>query len=138
MLQLLVDSVTTMADAPIEDAVRSYVRAMLRAHALEPALHQALARHVMTNGLGVMDELDALISAAVRGYLELHRARLVVRDLDAAAWVLLVTVRALAHVGALHRPSSISEEALLDEVCAVVLRYLLGPNAPDLARLATP
>ena len=111
---------------------------MLRAHALEPALHQALARHVMTNGLGVMDELDALISAAVRGYLELHRARLVVRDLDAAAWVLLVTVRALAHVGALHRPSSISEEALLDEVCAVVLRYLLGPNAPDLARLATP
>lgn len=126
MLQLLIDSVTSMAEAPLEVAVRTYVAAMLRAHALEPALHQALVRHVMTNGLEVMDELDALIQASVRGYLELHRRRLIVRDLDAAAWVLLVTVRSLAHVGALHRPSSMSEEQILDETCAVVLRYLLG------------
>lgn len=129
MLQLLLDSVSSLATAPIPVAVRSYVGAMIRAHALEPELHRALIQHVMASGLDVMQELDDLVFAAVRGYLELHRRELVVVDLDAAAWVLMTTVRSLTHLGAVHRPAGLTDGALEDEVCAIVLRYLLGNAA---------
>lgn len=126
MLALLTDSMIELASAPLPVAVRSYVTAMMRAHALEPELHRALIQHVMARGLDSMAELDGLVLAAVRGYLELHRHEIVPKDLDAAAWVLVTTVRSLTHMGVVHRPAGLCDAQVVDEVCAIVLRYLLG------------
>ena len=135
MVAMLSDSVRTLGSAPVDEAVRSYVTSMLRAHALEPELHRAIIQHFITSGLENLAELDAVIFAVVRGYLELHRSEIIPDDLDAAAWVLMTTVRSLTHIGALSRPETMDESQLVDEVCAIVLRYLLGSAADTTQRL---
>ena len=112
------------ASAPIDVAVRTYVRAMLKAHAVDPALHQALMSQVLANGLEHFRELDAAAHLLVRSYLEQHKEHIVVKDLDLAAFVLVTSVEAITHVAAGERPELLASGALEDEVSAFVLRYL--------------
>ena len=49
-----------LAEAPIQVAVRSYVRAMLQAHGAEPALHRALIHQVMQIGIEQFTELSEM------------------------------------------------------------------------------
>jgi hypothetical protein len=64
--------------------------------------------------------------AVVRAYLEHHRERLVPKDLDLAAFLLVNTVEAVTYKVSLLRPRYLERQALGEEVSALVLRYLLG------------
>src|SRR5687767_9744104 len=56
MLALLAASSEALRTAPVDVAVRTYVRAMLAAHAKEPELHQALTTQVMQIGCGYLKQ----------------------------------------------------------------------------------
>jgi AcrR family transcriptional regulator len=111
---------------PITEAVRAMVELMLRAHAVDPALHRVLMEQVprpgRTSGVaGFERDLQQLVVA----FLEAHRAELRPRDLEQAAFLVAATVESLTHAAVLYQPQRLRDPAFVDEVCAMVTRYLL-------------
>jgi AcrR family transcriptional regulator len=132
ILQLLADTATRMVEAPLEEAVPAYVRAMLRVHAVDPRLHQVFFEQFPR--LGGIERARDLMNrghALVRGYLEGHRPCLREVDLDLATFVLVNAVEGVTHAAVLTRAGSLSDEKLATEIAALVLRYLVDSgNTP--------
>jgi AcrR family transcriptional regulator len=124
MLGLLGGMAAQLADAPIPVAVRTFVRAMVQAHALDPALHRVLVGQVLHVGSHWVAEVECQAQAIVRAYLEHKRAQIAPQDLETAAFVLVTTVEAVTHRAVIDRPELLESSALEDEICNLVLRYL--------------
>jgi AcrR family transcriptional regulator len=125
MIGILEDTVRTLVDAPMAIAVRTYVRAMVEAHALEPQLHRALVQAA----LAIVDVKDLLsmerrAADLVLAWLTVHQEKIKVRDLKTASFVLVSAVEATTHRALLEHTDTISSGALEHELCALVLRYL--------------
>lgn len=125
-LALLASVVRDLGSAPMPLAVRTFVRAMLRAHCLNPQLHQVLVTQVLRAGMDQVREVEATFRTLVRAYLEAHQAELLPKDLDLAAFVLVTSVEAVTHSVVLEHPELLEGTRLEDEIVAFVLRYLLG------------
>ncbi len=130
MIDLLDRSATSMADAPLHVAVRTYVKAMLAAHAVDPALHQVLMTQVLHLGMDYVQQLESRARRIVKAYLELKRDEILVNDLEVASFVLVASVEATAHRAVFERPHALTSQAFEDEICALVLRYLKGHVGP--------
>lgn len=126
MLELLAKSAATLADAPMHVAVRTYVRAMLDAHAVDPELHQVLVTQVLHLGTHFVQQMQEQARSIVRAYLEPRRHELLVSDVELASFVLVASVEATTHQAVLERPAQLTGRKLEDEICALVLRYLTG------------
>ncbi|MCA9621067.1 MAG: hypothetical protein KC731_18720, partial [Myxococcales bacterium] len=126
MVGLLEDASATMLDEPVDVVVRSYVRALLRAHALAPDLHRVLITQVLHLGLDFVTEIEERARAIVRGFLEQHGDEILPDDYELAAFVLVAAVESITHRALLGPVEYLGSPALEDEICAVVLRYLLG------------
>jgi len=124
MMEVLQRHVFELGDAPIAGAVRAYVRAMVEAHAVDPALHSALVQQVLHLGMQHLEEPQLRARALVRAWLERHQDQVLPTDLDAASFVLVAAVEAVTHGAVIYEPGLLG--ALEDEVVALVLRYLLG------------
>ena len=124
MLSLLADAAATMVDEPLPFAVRSFVRSMLAAHALEPELHRVLVHHALQFGVGMVREFEERCVEMVRAYLEPRAKDVGPRDLRTASFVLVTAVEAITHRAVLDRPEELTSRALEDEMCILVLRYL--------------
>ncbi len=129
MLALLGQTMVDLGAAPIPVAVRTYVQAMIRVHEVDPELHQALVQLVIRHGLERFEETDRRAIAMITAYLHQRRDEILPEDPAAAAWVLVHLVESLTHVHALKRPVEIDADTLIDEITAVVVRYLLGEGA---------
>lgn len=123
MLALL-QSTAPSPDGSLEDIVSGLVRAMFLAHRSEPELHQALTRHIFHVGLGPYADIQDAARGLVRLLLHRHRQRLVVTDLDAAAWMCVTTAEAAIHTALLE--GKVEDVAIERELCAMLARYLLG------------
>jgi AcrR family transcriptional regulator len=125
MTSVIVEELDRVAGAPLPVAVRSVVDLMLRAHAVDPALHKVLVEQVPRIGrLERVHEIEARMMGLVRGYLEAHRRTLRPRDLELAAFVVVQVVESLTHAATLHHPERLADGNLAEEVTTVVLRYL--------------
>jgi hypothetical protein len=114
-----------IATAPLAVGVRRMVELMLRAHAVDPALHKVLVEQVPRVGrLERVHEVEDLLMGIVRGYLGARRDELRPRDLDLAAFIVVTTVEALTHAAVIHHPTRMSDARLAEEISDVVLRYL--------------
>ncbi len=111
--------------ASLEDAVVSAVTAavsaMLDAHALDPALHRAISEGVPRSLLTA--HLEETTLDVIRGWLERHRDRIGVADVDAGAFVIVSLVEGVAHNAVLHRPELLGAP-LKRELVAMITRYL--------------
>jgi AcrR family transcriptional regulator len=126
MLDLFTRTAVGLADAPLPVAVPVFVRGMFEAHRVEPELHVALVHQLFSTGLEAVDEITVAARDMVRAYFEVHRAELVVTDLDAAAWMCVTTVDAVVHAAVLAGADRLNDPALERELCAMLLRYLVG------------
>lgn len=124
MVEMLAVMAVDLADAPIHEAVRTYVRAMLQAHAIEPELHRALIAQVMQIGLEHFTELSEMAIAIVATYLEERAHQILPTNIPVAAFVLVSTVESVTHIAACDRPKELASGELEDEVVAFILRYL--------------
>ena len=124
MLTLLAESSVALASAPLEVAIRTYVRAMLDAHAVDPDLHRVLVTQVMHLGLDCINEMQAKARTIVSAYLANHRDEIVVDNLDMAAFMLVSAVEAITHRAVLEDPEALKSKGLEDEICNLVVRYL--------------
>jgi len=127
MLTLLGDVSVALLDAPLPVAVRTWVKKMLEVHRLEPALHQVLVHVALQMGLETLHLFEQRARQLVRAYLERRRDEILPTDLDLAAFVLVTSVETVTHRVILEsKADAVPWAGLEDEICALVLRYLIG------------
>ena len=127
MLAHLGKMMTELADAPLEDAVRVYVDAMLAIHAASPKLHHALTVGITKHGFDKLLAFQKRSESVVRMYLERHRARLKPKNVELAAFLLVTSVESITHIAVIDRPEVLKDPAFAEEVTALVVRYLVKP-----------
>lgn len=126
MGQVLRAAFPRLAAAPIEQAAEEVVRLMVAAHSVDPALHRVFVEQVPRIGqLERIQGFEEEMTGLVRAYLEPRRDKLVVEDLDMAAFIVVGIVESLTHAAVLSRPELLGEP-FVREVSAVVIRYLTG------------
>ena len=126
MGQVLRAACPRLAAAPIEQAAEEVVRLMVAAHSVDPALHRVFVEQVPRIGqLERIQGFEEEMTGLVRAYLEPRRDKLVVEDLDMAAFIVVGIVESLTHAAVLSRPELLGEP-FVREVSAVVIRYLTG------------
>jgi AcrR family transcriptional regulator len=126
MLDLLRRSTLSLADAPLEVAVCTYVRTMLEAHSMNPKLHRVFSHDIVDVAWPLLKRVQRLACDVVQAFLELHRERIVPTDLRLAAFTLVMSVEGVTHAGIVQYEEEIELMSLESEICALVLGYLLG------------
>ena len=110
----------------IPDTVRAYVRTMVATHAVRPELHRVVMAQMIQLQPARILELEKLAIDLVRSLLARVADDILPTDLDTAAFVLVTAVESITHRAVLGAPERLNSSALEDEICALVLRYLLG------------
>ena len=124
MLAICEAKLAELALAPLHVAAREIVRALLRAHAVEPKLHKVLIEQVPRVGrLCAINEVSARMTTAVHAYLASRRAELRPQNLEVAAFILVRAVEAVSHAAVIERPEYLVDGELADELAELVLRY---------------
>jgi AcrR family transcriptional regulator len=108
----------------LEDAVRSMLRAFLRAEGLNPALHRVLIEHVLRTQsraeiLGFEETIERLLADTIR---TVNGGRFA-RDPELAAFVLVRALLGAVHAAVVDRPS-VNGPELVEEITRLVVRYL--------------
>jgi len=117
-------------ESPLPVAVRRLVELMLRAHAIDPALHRVLIEQVPRIGrLERIHDIEERVGQIALAYMAAHKDELRVRDHELAAFVAVTTVEALTHAAVLHHPERLAHPALADEITDLVVRYLAKDGA---------
>jgi len=127
MTALLIGEIAGLRHRSLDQAIRPLVKALLRAHAVAPALHRVFIEQVpRINGLERVQQLDRMLIEVMRSELARRPEKLRPRDLEMAVFILVHSVQAVTHAAILERPDALSDDALADEISALVLRYLLA------------
>lgn len=121
--ELLADGNLTQS---AEQTVTAVVRGLAVLYRSCPGLHRVLA----IEGLRVakadrVHAFDLRIIEIVRHFLRATSAPMRPKNLDAAAFVVVQSVRATMLAWMLEHPAGLDEEALIQEVVDLVLRYLV-------------
>lgn len=115
---------------PLVDAIRQCIHALFEASLVDAELHRALVTDVIHLGEPLVRGLQKQAERAVREALERRRHEILPDDLDLAAFFLVSAVDSII-IRALTLASDRFElRNLEDEMCALVLRYLVGDSSP--------
>ena len=127
MTTLLIGEIATLRGRPLDEAIRPLVKALLRAHAVAPALHRVFIEQVpRITGLERVQQVDRMLIDVMSTELARRPEKLRPRDLELAVFILVHSVQAVTHAAILERPDALADDALADEISAMVLRYLLA------------
>jgi len=125
MRALILSALEEVRALPLRPAARAMIELVVRAHAVDPALHRVLMEQVPRTGrLGKLAEFEDDLHRLIVAWLEAHRGELRVRDLDLAAFLAAATVEAITHYTVLYQPERLRDPAFLDEATDLVVRYL--------------
>jgi AcrR family transcriptional regulator len=114
------------------EVARAVIEELLKLYRAAPALHRVLA----VEGLRVTPTervlaFDQRAVGAIKAFLAFAGVRR--ENVDAAAFVVYQSVRAVMLAYFLERPSGIDDRALTEELADLVERYLVGPAEPERA-----
>jgi AcrR family transcriptional regulator len=139
MMDLVRASFVRVAASPLREAARELVRVMIEAHRIEPKLHRVLVEQIPRIGnMEHIERVDEEAMRLVRAYLEARRSEIGIEDLDLASFLAVSCVEAMTHAAVLRRPELLSDPRFVDEVAALVYRYLEGETRPVAAERSTP
>ena len=128
-LQVVVDKMAEVVDAPLPVAVRGMIEAVVASHRVHPRLHKVLTEEVPRVGaLARLAEMERKLAEMLERALVARRREVRPRDLGLAAFLLTYAVEGVLH-GAVHSPSRLFDRSeqgvdLIDELTELVLRYL--------------
>lgn len=127
MTAALSSQLEDLGDKPPEEVVREVIGAMIAAHQVEPKLHAVLTEQIPRVGrLEKVVQINREVGTLVRAYLETVRERLLVKDLDAATFILVSTVEVVTHAMVIDGAPRHSTATIVEELTALVCRYLFG------------
>nr|WP_283814404.1 hypothetical protein [Bradyrhizobium nitroreducens] len=112
----------------MEKALRRLVTVAIEAHRINPKLHRVLAEQIRRTGqLKDVEAYNREIQTLVRTYLESRRKEMRKVDLDAATFICVSAIEAIAYNTVLHGAEMLSEKmvrTLADETTRMVAGYL--------------
>lgn len=115
------------ASAPVPEAVRSFIHAVMQAHRIDPQLHRILAQEApRTDFADSRGDIDHDLRNVVCALLTSRRDEILPTDLALAAAMLVRLTDALIHAAVIDNMLDASAQAVEDEIVRVVLRYLQG------------
>ncbi len=127
MTAMLIGEIAALRGRPLDEAIRPLVKALLRAHAVAPALHRVFIEQVpRIGGLERVAQVDRMLVEVLSAELAKRPEKLRPKDLEMAVFILVHSVQAVTHAAILERPDALANDALADEISALVLRYLLA------------
>ncbi len=127
-IALLQGMAGAMLAAPLPVAARAYVEALLATHERDRAMHEAISQQAAHLGLPGLRRVQAESRRVVRRYLEAHADAILPTNLDLAAFALVGMVQGMVD-SAFFCEGAAAWPGLAEEICRVVLRYLLGHDA---------
>ncbi len=124
LTELLVATAMEYRERPIAEGARHFVRGMIAAHALDPALHRALVQQLLHLGLDQFKATQAHVRGLITAWLSARAHEVRVQNPDVAAFVLVATVEGVIHTAVFEAPELLGTPAFEEELTAIVLRYL--------------
>ena len=128
LAQVVREALAEVMELPVEEAIRTLVRAALDAHRIDPKLHRVLAEEIPRTGKPENAELLGRETYALfRAWLEAHRDEFRAVDLELATFVCVTSIEALTHTAVIYHADRLTDEAfeaLVDEATRLVVRYL--------------
>ena len=139
MMEVVRTSMVRVAGLPIPEASRELVKVMIDAHRIEPKLHRVLVEQIPRVGnMEDIEKLDEEATTLVRAYLEGHRDEIAIDDLEIASFICVASVEALTHAAVLRRPALLDNPRFVEEVAAMITRYLTTGVTTGLVTPVTP
>jgi AcrR family transcriptional regulator len=124
MMSLFASAFEKLSRLPLAEATRQLVSLQLRAHALDPRLHQVLTEQVpRIDRADRVRDVERAVVEMVHAYLSVHRDEVKVTNLELAAFVIVQAVEGVTHAALLHH-RRVDDEQLVDEITALALGYL--------------
>lgn len=123
--QIFMAEAVKLMHVPVALAARHFVEKLIAVHREDPALHQALELEGRNHWVG---DWERRAIGIVRAYLEMHKSELTVRDLDQAAFMVLVTADSITHATVMERPELLGDPALVDGLVTMLTAYLTTPS----------
>lgn len=124
MIDLVQSALQESPDASVPSIVRSMITGILSAHRMNPKLHQVIVEQVPRLGsLNRIQELERQMSELIVQAMTARQDELRTKNVQLAAFMLVHAVQAVTHAAVLD--GKIENEALIDELCDLILRYLL-------------
>jgi len=105
-----------------ESTIRTLVSVGVAGHAHAPRLHRVFAEEMPALGYPDVAAIDAPVFDAMRRFLE--DARVDVRDVDLALWMIANAAGAVLHRAAVERPDDLSNGVIAEELVTLLCRYL--------------
>lgn len=113
----------------LADIVRALIDANIAAHLVDPLLHGALSDALPPQGKEDWRvTFDTRTKKRVHALLSAYARDLRVKNLDLATFIVMRSVEACVHDAYKHRRDDMLSGRLAEEVSALVLNYLVGPN----------
>jgi len=111
------------------ELARKIILGLLELYAAAPALHRVL----VIEGLRVtpadrVHAFDVRMVSAIRSFLSLGHLRVRRGNLDAAAFVIFQSVRAVMLARLLETPANLDDETLVEELTDLLVRYLVDES----------
>jgi AcrR family transcriptional regulator len=129
MERIFLECVASEGVADVHRLLRTFLASMLTIYENEGALLRVLLEEVpRVAGIGPVQAVDLAAAKHVRLLLEAARDRILPRDLDVAARLLVRTLR-YNLIAVLAEPiAGCDREAFLDELTALLANYLVAPT----------
>ncbi len=123
MMELVQSALLESPDASVPSIVRSLITGILSAHRMNPKLHKVIVEQVPRLGsLNRIQDIDRQMMALITQTMLSRQKELAPKDLEIAGFILVHAVQAVTHAAVL--AGTIDNEALIDELCAMILGYL--------------
>jgi AcrR family transcriptional regulator len=129
VMQAVQGELAEAANLPLEQAVRKLVWVAVKAHRIDPKLHEVLAEQIPRVGkLKKIETFNRQNYVLFASYLENHRDEIRAADLGLAAFVCVTSIEALTHTAVLHHKLASDDAmgALVGETTRLVVGYLKG------------
>jgi AcrR family transcriptional regulator len=112
---------------PLPDVARAMVQLMIRAHAVDPDLHRVFMEQVPRTGrMARLRTFEQTVYQAIVAFLRAREDEIVVDDVELAAFMIVASVEAITHGAVLYQPERLRDDRLVDELSALIVRYLTG------------
>ncbi|GAP96905.1 TetR/AcrR family transcriptional regulator [Leptolyngbya sp. NIES-2104] len=125
--ELVESKLKDLADAPLEIAIPALIKAVIAAHAINPALHQVLSEEIPRSERSQqVQKADERITELLRAYLARWSDRIRPQNLEMTVFILSRTIESLCHSAVIEQPGFISKHQFEQEVANLILLYLIG------------
>jgi AcrR family transcriptional regulator len=113
-------------DAPVEAVARAVIQGMVEIRRHEPKLHQELLRLAPSvDGLKELHAAEHEAEALLTRFI-VSRPELQAPDAAMAAFIICHAVQAVVHGAVLEKPQWLNQDQFVEELVAMVVRYLRG------------